>query len=64
MPAPVPIKRPDSREFWVYEHHPASQLEQVIRRAGDDKAVGQIVLNMSGGKVVGITAKLKVPTDV
>jgi hypothetical protein len=61
MPSPVPIKRPDFREIWVHEHHPFSQLEQVLRRAGDDKSVGSVTINLSGGKAVGLDVKLKVP---
>lgn len=57
MTSPVPIKRPDPQ----VERYPFSYLEQVLRRAGDEKAVGNITINISGGKAVGLDVRLKVP---
>jgi hypothetical protein len=62
MPSPVPIKRPEPPiEIWLHQRLPYSELEQVLRRAGDDKSVGSVTINLSGGKAVGLDVKLKVP---
>jgi hypothetical protein len=63
MTSPAPIKPPlrPEREYWVHEHHPYSHLEEIIRRFGDEKAIGNITLNVSGGKIVGIDVRIKFP---
>jgi hypothetical protein len=60
MPAPIPIKR-DTREIWIHERRPFSELEQVLRSAGDGKVVGSIKINLSGGKPVGLDVRMKIP---
>ena len=59
MPLPVPIKRQAEREIWVREYYRIQELEDLLRRVGDEKSKGKITINLSGGKVIDIEAWLK-----
>jgi hypothetical protein len=50
---PVPIKRAEPTE-----RYPFWKLEEVLRRAGDEKASGNITINLSGGKAVGLDVRI------